>query len=134
MKISIVQSEKKILPFYQKAAMEYDKRLSRYCKMDTPSSISKKQQEKQDCLPIHVICNSPTISSEEFAIHLSDYTIQGYSHLIFLLDKSMSCQIPSSCETFSLCEGSLSYDLACVLLREQIYRCFRILNNEPYHK
>ncbi len=76
-------------------------------------------------------------SSEGFAEHISKLTVEGTSHFVFVvggaagLDASVLERVD---ERLSLGPMTLPHQLARVVLLEQIYRLFRIMRNEPYHR
>lgn len=129
MKITVVSSTKIKQDFYKKAVDEYKKRLSRYCNLTLSSSVSPSLVEKEDSLAFCLTEDNNTPSSEELSLLLSNYCISGISHFLFFIDEAPECAIP-----LSLSQLPLSNELKEILILEQLYRSFRIRNNEPYHK
>lgn len=133
MNITIVEPKRKKGSFYESAVIEYEKRLTRYIKLKTTNKIDKKWWEKEGCVVFQLQVGKDTISSEELAEKISEYSVSGTSHLIFCIGEiernEQQEMIP-----FSFCSLSPSNEMTSVLLREQIYRAYRILNHEPYHK
>ena len=75
-------------------------------------------------------------SSESFAATLCKLATSGRSHLQFIIGGSagLSPEILKSCHArLSLSPMTFTHRMARIILLEQIYRCCRILNNEPYH-
>ena len=75
--------------------------------------------------------------SVEFSKHLEGLGLAGKSHLIFLIGGSlgMDAQLLSKAdEKISFGKMTFPHQLMRVILLEQIYRAYKILNNEPYHK
>ena len=77
------------------------------------------------------------LSSEKFASKLQNIYTQGINQLIFIiggafgLDEKVKKRADFS---LSLSEMTLPHQLVRIFLLEQIYRSFKIINNEPYHK
>ena len=76
-------------------------------------------------------------SSEDFAEHLSTLMTSGISHFVFVI--GASCGIDKSVyeyadEALSFGDITLPHNLARVVLFEQLYRAFKIINGQPYHK
>ena len=132
MKISVL-SVGEIEGFYIKAIKEYEKRLSRYCKINnilykTETELLKSIDNNSYTI---VLTNSlEQLSSEEFAEKINKYQIYGKSNISFVINsKNVKAD-----ETISLSNMSLSIGLEAVLIYEQIYRAYRIINNHSYHK
>ena len=77
------------------------------------------------------------VTSEAFAQMISNCGIQGNSHLVFVIGGSLGL----ADKVLKRANGSLSFSkmtfphqLFRVMLLEQIYRGYRIINGEPYHK
>ena len=77
------------------------------------------------------------LSSEKFAQYINETTIYGKSHLVYIIGGShgLSEEVLSKAH-LTISFGKLTYphQLIRLVLIEQIYRAFKILNNEPYHK
>ena len=76
-------------------------------------------------------------SSEEIASHLNDLMLRGESSITFVIGGS--CGVSSEVraradERLSFGRITLSHNLARVVLLEQVYRAFKIMRGEPYHK
>ena len=74
--------------------------------------------------------------SEAFAKKLDRLGIEGKSHIIFIIGGSIGLaqEIKERGELFSLSRMTFPHRLARVVLLEQIYRGYRIIHGEPYHK
>ena len=76
-------------------------------------------------------------SSEDFASRIDKLMSSGTSHFIFIIgasagiDKSVYDYVN---ETLSFGKITLPHNLARVVLFEQLYRAFKIINGQPYHK
>lgn len=76
-------------------------------------------------------------SSEEIASHLNDLMLRGESSITFVIGGS--CGVSSEVraradERLSFGRITLPHNLARVVLLEQVYRAFKIMRGEPYHK
>ncbi len=77
------------------------------------------------------------LSSEELAKKISDISINGISTVNFFIGSSFGlCEKIKNSAGFklSLSKMTFPHQLARLLLSEQIYRSFSILNNTRYHK
>ncbi|MBW8382259.1 MAG: 23S rRNA (pseudouridine(1915)-N(3))-methyltransferase RlmH, partial [Youngiibacter sp.] len=119
--------------YYIDAINEYSKRLSRYCKikmtkLKDSSSLEAALNEKT-----HVIQIRPkgrSVSSEDFSRELSNHATSGISSIAFII----GMKYVSADDAISLTSMELSPSLNTVCLYEQIYRAYRIMHGEPYHK
>ncbi len=77
------------------------------------------------------------LSSEELAQKIKDITNDGNSELVFIIGSScgLSPNVSNRANyKLSMSKMTFLHQFARLLLVEQIYRCFKILNNETYHK
>lgn len=77
------------------------------------------------------------LSSEEFAQKINEITISGIGELVFVIGSSCGLSpIVSQRADFKLSISKMTFlhQFARLLLVEQIYRAFKILKNETYHK
>ena len=78
-----------------------------------------------------------SFSSEEFAGKIKEINHEGHNQLIFLiggavgLDKNL---IERADLRLSISKMTFTHQMIRFILLEQIYRAFKIINNEPYHK
>jgi 23S rRNA (pseudouridine1915-N3)-methyltransferase len=75
-------------------------------------------------------------SSEELAAFVQQHLERGTQELIFAIgpaDGWTAAALARAQQTLSLGKITLPHELARVVLAEQIYRAFTILNNHPYH-
>ena len=158
MNITIICVGKIKEAFYRDAIAEYAKRLSAYCTFkvcevddepDTGSSEAAietaKEREAERILKniklgMHVITlaiKGKKYSSETFSALLSDLFVSGKSDIAFViggsngLAKSVSDRADGK---LSFSDMTFPHQLMRVILSEQIYRAFRIMRGEPYHK
>lgn len=77
------------------------------------------------------------ISSEDLSKKIQDINIEGYSNITFLIGSSygMSQKLKNRANLkLSFSKMTFPHQLIRVVLTEQIYRAFKIMRNEPYHK
>ena len=159
MKISIICVGKIKEKFYQEAVLEYTKRLSRYCKLEiietadekTPDGCSAAAMEqikskegerilnalKGDEYIISLAIEGRKTDSVSFADKINSLGIQGKSHIVFIIGGSLGLDgrvLSQSDMLLSFSDMTFPHQLMRVILLEQIYRGYRIINNEPYHK
>lgn len=159
MQITIVCVGKIKEQFYRDAVAEYAKRLSRYCKFNiievndemTPDNagealteqILRKEGERilsripEGAFVFTLEIKGKKYSSEALAAKISDLTVSGYSHIVFVIGGSLglhSSVLQKADGGISFSDMTFPHQLMRVILSEQIYRSFRIINNEPYHK
>ena len=159
MKITILCVGKIKEAFYRQAIDEYAKRLGKYCKLEivevadekTPdkasevmeSQIKEKEAErlidklKEDSYIFTLEIKGKKYTSEAFSETIEKLTIQGKSHLTFVIGGSLGLHekiLKLSNQPISFSDMTFPHQLMRVILTEQIYRAHRIMNNEPYHK
>ena len=77
------------------------------------------------------------LSSEEFAAKINDITISGISELVFVIGSSCGISPKVSARAdfkLSMSKMTFLHQFARLILIEQIYRAFKILKGEKYHK
>ena len=159
MKITIITVGKIKEKYLKDAIAEYSKRLSKYCKLEiievadekTPDNASElvenqirsKEAEriikhvKDDAFVITLEINGKQLTSEELAGKINSLGIQGHSHIIFIIGGSIGLGqevLSKSNYALSFSKMTFPHQLMRVILLEQIYRSYRIINGEPYHK
>lgn len=159
MKITILCVGKIKEDFYRKAAAEYVKRLSRYCKLDileaadekTPDSageaLEKQIKEKEgqrllkqirdDAYVIALAIQGKELDSLQMSSAIERLALRGKSNLIFVIGGSLGLSeeiLKRADELWSFSKLTFPHQLMRVILLEQIYRSYRIIQHEPYHK
>ncbi len=159
MKITIITVGKIKEKYLKDAITEYSKRLSKYCKLEiievadekTPDNASEivenqirsKEAErilkhvKEDAFVVTLEINGKQLTSEELAKKIDTLGIQGHSHIIFIIGGSIGLGtevLAKSNFALSFSKMTFPHQLMRVILLEQIYRSYRIINGEPYHK
>ena len=107
MKITLITVGKIKEKYLKDAIAEYSKRLGRYCKLEIVEVADEK------------------------------LGVQGISHIIFIIGGSIGLGkevLKRSDYALSFSKMTFPHQLMRVILLEQIYRSYRIINHEPYHK
>lgn len=159
MKITLITVGKIKEKYLKDALAEYSKRLSKYCKLEivevadekTPDNASEtvenairaKEAErilkhvKDDAYVITLEIQGKQLTSEEMADKIEKLGVQGTSHIIFIIGGSIGLGeevLKKSDYALSFSKMTFPHQLMRVILLEQIYRSYRIISNEPYHK
>lgn len=159
MKITILCVGKVKEKFYREAIEEFSKRLSRYCKLEIIEVADEKTDEnaseneitlvknkegerllksiKEDAFVIALCIDGKQLDSEELSRKIDSLGVQGTSHICFIIGGSLGLSdsvIRRTDFKLSFSKMTFPHQLMRVILLEQIYRAFRISNNEPYHK
>ncbi|MBR6771726.1 MAG: 23S rRNA (pseudouridine(1915)-N(3))-methyltransferase RlmH [Lachnospiraceae bacterium] len=159
MRITIIAVGKIKEKYYRDAVAEYAKRLSRYCRFQvievedekTPEGASTSVQEQilekeadhilkhisQDACVISLEIQGKQMDSLTFASCLERLATYGKSHIQFIIGGSLGLHENVSRqadEKLSFSAMTFPHQLMRVILAEQIYRGFRIIHGEPYHK
>lgn len=159
MKVTLITVGKIKEKYLRDAVSEYSKRLSRYCKLEivevadekTPDNASEVMEEsirskeserilkyiKDDAYIITLEIHGKQMSSEELAAKIENLGIQGMGHLFFIIGGSIGLGkevLGRSDFALSFSKLTFPHQLMRVILLEQIYRSFRIIHGEPYHK
>ena len=77
------------------------------------------------------------MGSESFARLIDDLGINGHSRIVFVIGGSLglSDEVKKRADMLlSFSDMTFPHQLMRVILAEQIYRSYRIINNQPYHK
>ena len=90
-----------------------------------------------DTYVITLEINGKKMTSEKLADHINKLGIDGISHLILVIGGSLGLHNSITQKAdfhLSFSDMTFPHQLMRVILLEQIYRSYRIINNEPYHK
>lgn len=158
MNLSIVCVGKLKEKYLKDAIDEYKKRLSRFCKLDIieipdekiPDNASPAEEEKilsvegrkilssiKDGTPIVAMCvEGKLISSEELSSTVENFAMtSGRACFVIGGSLGLSDEVKSKAVAkISFGRITLPHQLMRVVLTEQLYRAFKIANNEAYHK
>lgn len=92
---------------------------------------------KKDSFVITLEILGKQLSSEDFSTKISQIMNDGFSELVFVIGSSHGLSpIVSERANFKLSISKMTFlhQFARLLLVEQIYRAFKIMKNETYHK
>jgi len=138
---------------------EYQKRLSKYCKLNLVEVADEKCPENLSQADMEIVKNKeaeriikkiPTttqiitleiegkmLTSEEFSKKIDSYGVTGHSNLTFIIGGSLGISDTiKKMSDFKLSFSKMTFphQVMKMILLEQIYRAFRISRGEPYHK
>lgn len=146
LKITVIAVGKLKERFWRDACAEYSKRLGGYCNL-TVREIADSNREQESTLVLEALPENATIivldiqgketSSEALASLIERYTVEGVSHLVFVIggsDGLTNAVKERASLRMSFGPITLPHNLARVVLLEQVYRAFKIIKREPYHK
>ena len=149
----------KIKEKYLKDAIdEYSKRLSKYCKLNIieladeslPSKINERLSEdikkkegekileaiKEQSYVMALDLKGKEYSSEEFSDKIQGIATKGFSEITFIIGGTLGIDkkvLDKSNELICFSKMTFPHQLIRVFLLEQIFRGFKIANNETYH-
>ncbi|MBQ6014540.1 MAG: 23S rRNA (pseudouridine(1915)-N(3))-methyltransferase RlmH [Firmicutes bacterium] len=161
MNIEIICTGKLKERYWQDAAAEYSKRLSRFCKLtitELPESrlpdkagpaeeqqvienesraVLKKLESMPQSFVIALAVNGKSLSSEQLAEKIGELGLSGKSRVVFVIGGSLglSDELLRACDMrLSFSAMTFPHQMMRVILLEQIYRAFKINAGESYHK
>lgn len=159
MKVTVVCVGKIKEKFFSDAIKEYEKRLSRYCKLfitelpdeKTPDGASQAMEEQikkkegerilkaipDGAFVIALAIEGKQLSSEELASYIERLGVGGTGHIVLIIGGSLGLAkevLQRADFLLSFSRMTFPHQLMRVVLLEQIYRAYRIGNGEPYHK
>lgn len=159
MNINIITVGKLKEKYLKDGIDEYKKRLTRYCTIEiievpdekAPENLSIKEEEqvkaregaailkyiKENAYVIALAINGNNLSSEAFSALISDLGINGSSNISFIIGGSLGLSkevLDRANYKLSFSKMTFPHQLMRLILIEQVYRGFRIINGEPYHK
>ena len=145
--------------FYADAVSEFVKRLSRYASVEileladerAPEQLSAAQREQvKDAEGKRMLARvsegdflvaldqrGTELSSEQLSVHMQSWMSAGKSRIAFAIGGSLGhSEAVLARADFRLSFGkpTFSHQIFRIMLLEQIYRAFKIMNGEPYHK
>ena len=145
--------------YLRDAISEYSKRLSKYCNLNIievadeklPDKLSESLEisikEKEGKLMIsklpkdtYLICldlKGKELTSEEFSKKIEDISLNYNSSITFVIGGSLGISrelLNMSKEKVCFSKMTFPHQLIRVFLLEQIFRAFKISNNETYHR
>ena len=158
MKITLICVGKIKEKFYKDALKEYEKRLGSYAKLTTielndekvkvendaeikiamekeGKNILSKIKDNQYIITLEIL--GQNLTSEKFADKLNNLMLTGSSDIVFIIGGSygLSDEVKKrSNYALSFSKMTFPHQLMRVILLEQVYRAFRIINGHSYHK
>lgn len=145
--------------FFKDSIDEYSKRLSKYCNLNIielpdekiPNNASEKEmsiiKEKEGTNILnnikkdnYIICldlKGKQFTSEDFSNKINNISINQTGSITFIIGGSLGISqnvLDKANELISFSKMTFPHQLFRVILLEQIYRAFKIINNETYHK
>ena len=159
MKIKIICVGKIKEKYIVDGIKEYSKRLSKYCNLEIIEVMDEnfvqnpnveeieiiKEREENKILKhigdkdyiISLAINGKQLTSEELADNINNLTISGYSTISLIIGGSHGLSnniLKKSNLLLSFSKLTFPHQLFRLVLLEQIYRSFKIIKKEPYHK
>mgnify|MGYP000013965881 FL=1 len=159
MNITVISVGKLKEKYLKEAIQEYSIRLTKYCKLDiievpdekAPENMSAAEEGivkfkegqtilkniKDDTYVIALAIQGKQLSSEKFADLISDLGLRGKSNIAFVIGGSLGLSeevLKRADYHLSFSAMTFPHQLMRVILLEQVYRGFRIVKGEPYHK
>lgn len=159
MKITIIAVGKIKEKFYRDAIDEYAKRLSKYCKFEiievadekTPDKCSETEEQmilskesekilkhiRPDMFVYALAIKGKKLDSVAFSDEINQLALSGKSSIAFVIGGSLglhSSVLSRADRQLSFSDMTFPHQLMRVILSEQIYRSYRIIAKEPYHK
>ena len=155
MNITVLAVGKLKEKYWQDAIREYSKRLGKYCRfqiVEVKESLLRANPSKADEIAEgrdilskikpsdHVVTleiKGRPLSSPQLAQHIEDMTVRGKSSIVFVIGGSLGLSDEVSRRAdFKLSFSAMTFphQMMRVILLEQIYRSFKIIKNEAYHK
>ena len=147
-----IQQSKKSQKFCKKAIAEYEKRLSRYCKISCKFIKKEKEWEslfvKDTGMKKFIVQpGKAELTSKRLSEQIKNWEGSGIKGIMLFvpewseeiladdqIKKASKTKQPMMIESLVLSDFTMSSNMTGMVLYEQIYRGYRILNNHPYHK
>ena len=132
--------------YWTEASAEYRKRLSRYCtvtveelKEENPEAEGQNilKRLKKDTFVITLEIQGKALSSEELSSKLQELGLEGKSDITFVIGGSdgLSEEVSRRSDfKLSFSRMTFPHQMIRIFLLEQIYRSFKIMKGETYHK
>lgn len=156
MNIKIIAVGKIKEKFTKEAIDEFQKRLGAYCNLSLieipaqeikDNNLAKRYMEiegekilsaiKQDSFVITLEILGKMLSSEDLAQKINDLACEGHNEIIFVIGgaNGLSPEVSARANfKLSFSKMTFTHQMIRILLYEQIYRAFKIINNENYHR
>ena len=136
--------------YLREAGLEYIKRLTPYARLSI-FEVKEARTPDEEGAAIRTILDGSAagatiialdikgkkMSSEDFAEKIKTLGVDGQSHLAFVIGGSTGLSdtvLGAADMRLSFSDMTFPHQLMRIILLEQIYRAFRIMRGEPYHK
>lgn len=144
--------------YLKEAIYEYSKRLSKYCNLNIielsderiPDKINGKLTDeiknkegnrilsniKKDSYTISLDLKGKQYESEKFSEKIENIKLRGFSNINFIIGGTLGISqnvLDISNELICFSKMTFPHQLIRVFLLEQLFRAFKISNNETYH-
>lgn len=145
--------------YLKEGTAEYAKRLSRFCELElvevederAPEALSDRQagqvkkreaerilaRIREGSYVIALDVGGVKLSSEELASKLEELMLAGFSSITFIIGGSIGMDasvLEKAGLRLSFSDMTFPHQLMRLILAEQIYRAFKIIRGETYHK
>lgn len=159
MKITVLCVGKIKEKYFTLGIEEYAKRLTRYCKLEiievpdekTPDNASENEELqikakegdrilryiKDNAYVIALAIEGKMLTSEELSEKMEQLGINGDSNVVFVIGGSLGLDqriLNRADYKLSFSKMTFPHQMMRMVLLEQIYRGYRIMKGEPYHK
>lgn len=159
MKITVLCVGKIKEKYFTAGIAEYVKRLSRYCKLEiievsdekTPDQASENEEKqikekegerilkniKDDAYVMALAIDGKQLDSVEFSKKIEQLGVNGVSHILFIIGGSLGLDdrvLKRADFKISFSKMTFPHQMMRMVLLEQVYRGYRIMKGEPYHK
>lgn len=130
MKIRIINTEKIKDKYVKDAIQEYTKRLSTYCKIEYVEAKNPTKEISDKSYVIKINKDGEQLSSEQLAEKIEQLGVSGNSQITIYLGAN-NIEVDY---ILSISKMDIDINILLIIIYEQIYRAYRIINNAPYHK
>ena len=125
--------------FFAAARKEYEKRLGRFCKLKIKEYKNPEKLLKDIEKDSHVVLvrsRGEQLSSTDLADRISSMELNGTSGMTIVIgaDNEESIAVGVEHVDFSISRMSMSSGMTAAVALEQIYRAYKIIHGETYHK
>ena len=138
MNIKIILEGKIKEPYFKLGIEEFKKRLLNKVEVLEVFNISEFLKNKSGAYIVTLEIEGKMLSSKEFAQKLREIETSGIANeILFLIGgaEGLSKEVRDLSDfKLSMSKMTFLHQEATFILIEQIYRAYKILNNEPYHK
>ncbi|KAF1085969.1 Ribosomal RNA large subunit methyltransferase H [Sporotomaculum syntrophicum] len=159
MRIAVASVGKLKEKYWREAIAEYSKRLAAYCRLEISEVSDESHAEELSAAEVDMVkqrewerlcrhlradtylvaldVKGEPVSSEELAERIDKLTLKGHSDITFIIGGSLGLSeqaLKQAHWRLSFSRMTFPHQLMRVVLLEQIYRAYKIIRGEPYHK